>query len=268
MLFGFRDPAAIRRELVERPELRPLADRLDRLESDTRRPASGAILRAFYEHVMTRPQPEVDALLAPLVARLAPLHRDGTLDRASADFWAARAAAQVAPAGPPFDRGILSIYLLNLVRLAPGEGTFVGPGVLHAYLEGRTVEIMASSDNVIRGGLTPKHVDVAELLRILRFEPGTPRPIAPVRATPCEWRYDTPAREFALGRILPDGPVTIEAAAAGPEALIVLEGHAEVAWPGGTQPLPRGAAVFLPHGLRYTLAAGAGALLFRAFVPQ
>ena len=69
--------------------------------------------------------------------------------------------------------------LLNHVRLQPGEALFLGAGVPHAYLNGLGVEIMANSDNVLRCGLTPKHVDVPELLRIVRFETERPRRAAP-----------------------------------------------------------------------------------------
>ena len=95
-------------------------------------------------------------------------------DKDSADYWALRAAENFPLPGGHRDRGIFSVYLLNLVHLRPGQGTFQPAGVLHAYLEGVNVELMANSDNVLRGGLTTKHVDVPELLRILTFEGGTP----------------------------------------------------------------------------------------------
>ena len=95
-------------------------------------------------------------------------------DKDSADYWALRAAENFPLPGGHRDRGIFSVYLLNLVHLLPGQGTFQPAGVLHAYLEGVNVELMANSDNVLRGGLTTKHVDVPELLNILTFEGGTP----------------------------------------------------------------------------------------------
>ena len=86
----------------------------------------------------------------------------------------------------PGDPGVLVALLLNHVRLAPGEAIWMPAGNLHAYLRGAGVEMMAASDNVLRGGLTPKRVDVDELLRVLRFEvlddpilPSTP--VAPGR---------------------------------------------------------------------------------------
>src|SRR6201999_3884389 len=73
----------------------------------------------------------------------------------------------------PGDAGVLAALLLNRISLAPGETIFLTAGNLHAYLRGVGVEIMANSDNVLRGGLTPKHVDVPELLRVLDFTPTT-----------------------------------------------------------------------------------------------
>ena len=71
----------------------------------------------------------------------------------------------------PGDAGVLASLLLNRITLDPGEGIFLSAGNLHAYLRGVGLEVMANSDNVLRGGLTPKHVDVPELLRVLNFTP-------------------------------------------------------------------------------------------------
>ncbi len=82
----------------------------------------------------------------------------------------------------PGDRGVLSPLILHLHELRPGEAIHTGPGILHAYLQGVGMELMTSSDNVLRGGLTAKHVDVPELLDVLRFEPLEPRPLRPAFA--------------------------------------------------------------------------------------
>ena len=113
------------------------------------------------------PQERVDLLLNALVEHLATGARS---DKDSPDYWVEGAAKTFSPVGEHRDRGIFSIYLLNLVHLRPGQGTFQPAGTLHAYLEGVTVELMASSDNVLRGGLTRKHVDVSELMGILSFD--------------------------------------------------------------------------------------------------
>jgi mannose-6-phosphate isomerase len=101
----------------------------------------------------------------------------------------------------PGDIGILSPVLMNLVTLSPGEAIYVGAGEVHAYLQGVALEIMANSDNVIRGGLTPKHVNQAELLRNVRFQPGPVDLLRPEEQSSGGRVYACPAREFLLTRI-------------------------------------------------------------------
>ena len=101
----------------------------------------------------------------------------------------------------PGDAGVLAALLLNRVMLAPGEALYLPAGNLHAYLSGAGVELMANSDNVLRGGLTPKHVDVPELLRVLDFDRASRRPCSPGWPTAAWVRYDTPAEEFLLRRL-------------------------------------------------------------------
>lgn len=99
----------------------------------------------------------------------------------------------------PGDVGVLVSLLLNYVELAPGEALYLGAGRLHAYLEGMAVEIMANSDNVLRGGLTTKHVDVPELVRITDFTPlGDPRVAAVMDGG--AWDFNVPVRDFHLTR--------------------------------------------------------------------
>lgn len=112
-------------------------------------------------------QPAVDAIAAALT------------DAASGEFAAELATARRVAAAYPGDPGIVVALLMNLVVLRRGEALFVPAGVLHAYLAGLGVEIMAASDNVLRGGLTPKHVDVPELLRVLDTRAGDPPRLAP-----------------------------------------------------------------------------------------
>ncbi|GAA2414773.1 mannose-6-phosphate isomerase, class I [Streptomyces glaucosporus] len=100
----------------------------------------------------------------------------------------------------PGDPGVLAAMLLNVVRLEPGEALYLGAGVPHAYLDGLGVELMANSDNVLRCGLTPKHVDVPELLRVVRFEPVEPQVLRPEAAPGGEEVYTTPVDEFRLSR--------------------------------------------------------------------
>lgn len=251
MLHGFRPLDEIAEALRNVPELRSIMP-----DFQARRE-----LRDLYRTVMTMPQERVDLLVNQLAARLAV---SPPCDKDSPDYWAARAAEAF-----PRDRGIFSIYLLNLVHLRPGQGTFQPAGTLHAYLEGVTVELMANSDNVLRGGLTLKHVDVPELMRILWFDSGTPQTLDGEPAGTSERVYRTPSDEFELSRIdLVPGRQYPAQATRGPDSLIVLDGAATLTAGGQSVPLARGAIVFAPFGTHYVLNASvAPAMLFKASVP-
>lgn len=115
-------------------------------------------------------------------------------------FPAERALAVDLAAAFPGDPGVVVALLLNLVELQPGQAMYLDAGTMHAYVRGVGIEVMASSDNVLRGGLTSKRIDVPELLRITRFTPGEPQ-VQDGHAARDEWVYDTPAEEFRLSRI-------------------------------------------------------------------
>lgn len=157
----------------------------------------------------------------------------------------------------PADVGVVVALLLNQVTLAPGEAIFMPAGNLHAYLHGVGVEIMAASDNVLRGGLTPKHVDVSELLRVLRFEPLSAPVRAPVPVAPGVVTWPVPVADFALYRIrLDPGVPRAELALPGPRAMLCLSGeiHAE----DGVAPVTvrAGQAAFGPSAGPITLCGG------------
>ena len=182
--------------------------------------------------------------------------------------WAERIAALY-----PGDPGIVVSLLLEVLELAPGQGVFLPAGNLHAYLSGVGIEIMASSDNVLRGGLTPKHVDVPELLATLDFSAPRTRPLSPPDARETVWDTRAGAREFLLSRVhvTPDTPFAT--AVTGPEILLCTEGEARIrsGVPGATEPirtvaLPRGAAAFVPDSDGDYVLEGE-ASVFRARVP-
>lgn len=101
----------------------------------------------------------------------------------------------------PEDIGVLFPALFNLFCLEPGQALYLASGEPHAYLEGVGIELMANSDNVLRGGLTQKHLDVPELLNILTFKEQSLSVIQPIKCSDVEWVYDTPAEEFSLSMI-------------------------------------------------------------------
>ncbi|WP_163508843.1 mannose-6-phosphate isomerase, class I [Fodinicola acaciae] len=129
----------------------------------------------------------------------------------------------------PGDPGVLVAMLLNHVELSPGDAIYLAAGSPHAYLRGAGVEIMAASDNVLRGGLTSKFVDVDELLRILAFEPGPPPVVTPVSAGPSTVRWPTPTAEFTLYEITVGGSPVALPAVGSPRVLFCLEGEVRAA---------------------------------------
>ncbi|WP_405985984.1 mannose-6-phosphate isomerase, class I [Streptomyces sp. NBC_00872] len=176
----------------------------------------------------------------------------------------------------PGDPGVLAAMLLNYVQLQPGEALFLGAGVPHAYLNGLGVEIMANSDNVLRCGLTPKHVDVPELLRIVRFEATEPAVLRPEASRSGEELYETPIDEFRLSRysLAEDSPAQDSSAqdspaqgveprdltADTPQILLCTAGTPRA---NGIELTP-GASVFVPAGEKAELS-GTGTV-FRATV--
>lgn len=143
----------------------------------------------------------------------------------------------------PGDPGVLAAMLLNHVRLQPGEALFLGAGVPHAYLQGLGVEIMANSDNVLRCGLTPKHVDVPELLNIVRFEPGDAGILRPEATPEGEEIYETPIDEFRLSRhVLAAGEAAHDLTARTPQIVLCTEGTVTA----GEITLTAGESVFVP----------------------
>ncbi|MET9818454.1 mannose-6-phosphate isomerase, class I [Streptomyces sp. NPDC006386] len=161
----------------------------------------------------------------------------------------------------PGDPGVLAAMLLNHVRLQPGEALYLGAGVPHAYLNGLGVEIMANSDNVLRCGLTPKHVDVPELLRIVRFQPSDPGVLRPEASPDGEEVYETPIDEFRLSRyVLPEAGTAHDLTRPTPQILLCTAGTVRA----GEHELTPGRSVFVPAGEKAEVS-GTGTL-FRATV--
>ena len=270
MLHGFRPLEEIAETLASEQELTPLSTdlsgKLAALEDPAGRPA---LLRELYEKLMTMKQADVDAVLDPLVARLEAEEAAGRLGKDAPGFWALRAARTFPVAGGHRDRGIFSLYLLNLLHLRPGQGTYQPAGTLHAYLEGANVELMANSDNVMRGGLTPKHVDVRELLATLSFRDGRPAVLEGRATSETGREYETPAEEFALERVeIAPGLPYSGGREHGADTLIVMEGAASIVAAARTLPLARGGCAIVPAGIPYSIAARAPrTVLFKAGIP-
>ncbi|MFR9799063.1 mannose-6-phosphate isomerase, class I [Streptomyces sp. MS06] len=242
-LCGFRDPlrAAALLDGLGVDSLKPYVDLLHAQPEE-------AALREVLTAILTADREEMARTVTEAAA---------ACDRLGGD-WAPYAAVAHHHPGDP---GVIAAMLLNHVRLQPGEALFLGAGVPHAYLSGLGVEIMANSDNVLRCGLTPKHVDVPELLRIVRFEASDPGVLRPEASPDGEELYDTPTEEFRLSRhVLPAGGPARDLTRPAPQILLCTAGAVRV----GEHLLTPGQSVFVPAG-EPTRVTGRGTL-FRATV--
>jgi mannose-6-phosphate isomerase len=185
-------------------------------------------IKGLFEHLLSLTQEMVNEIISVQAKQIVPLYQAGQLEKDSPDFWAARAILNLCNDGQ-YDKGIFSIYLMNILNLKKGEGIFQGAGILHAYLEGQNIELMANSDNVLRAGLTSKHIDIPELLAQTSFVVTNPVIIKEVlNSNYCDYPCDT--NDFQIQKI------TIQAGEermlnnSGPAIALVLTGEAD--WAG------------------------------------
>jgi mannose-6-phosphate isomerase len=233
-LCGFRDPAesAAVLAILGVPRLKPVIDALRQLDAPT-------ALRDGVHTLLDNP-PDVAEVVAasdgqPLVAELAQAY--------------------------PGDVGVILALLLNRVRLRPDEAVFMPAGNLHAYLRGVGVEVMAASDNVLRGGLTPKRIDVPELLRVLRFEVLSQPIRRPTVLEPGLVTWPVPVDDFVLHRARVGGDTpAVTLPGSGPRVALCLRGQVRV--DDGVSPvvLTSGQAAFAPAGRAELAVSGDGEL--------
>ncbi|QGF23055.1 mannose-6-phosphate isomerase, class I [Raineyella fluvialis] len=187
-LYGFREPA--RSATILRALGGSAAERLaGRLEAD------GADVVAIVRDLLENGDAEL----------LAELESGAAAGRSEDEADVAQARDTVALLSREYrgDPGVVVALLMNRLRLEPFEALFVPAGVMHAYLSGTGVEVMASSDNVLRGGLTPKHIDLDGLMEVVDPRPSVPTLVPVEAAGDGIWRYLTPAPHFALWRLDP-----------------------------------------------------------------
>jgi mannose-6-phosphate isomerase len=233
-LAGFRDPhrsAALLRSL-DAPDFAPYAELLAGQPD-----AQG--LRALFTTLITLPQTALDLLL-PQVLDACVLHvkEHGEFD------LECRTILELGEAYPG-DAGVLAALLLNRLVLQPGEAVHLPAGNLHAYLHGTGIEILANSDNVLRCGLTPKHVDVPELMRVLDFTCGDMPVQRGEETAPGLAFYRTPSAEFELSRLDLAGDTEISLDDTGPQILICVRGEVRVHGGGGELVLAKGQSMWL-----------------------
>jgi len=214
-LKGFRSPGDIV-ALFAGMELRSLSRELEGLKTGQ----DGSALRAFFISLLSLDDDSRVRVIDEAAQKAARL-----LGKDRAYFWMLELSREY-----PGDIWVLSPLILNLMELKPGEAMYVPAGELHSYLRGVGVELMASSDNVLRGGLTSKHVDIPELLRVVDFQV---EPVHKIRPSPGKVAgkmvYPTPAEEFQLSviRISPEEPFQSPGERC-VEIMICMEGEARV----------------------------------------
>ncbi len=188
LLHGFKSVSEITQSLRATPELTSL------LEVFTD-------IKTLYTYIMTLPQEAVNMLLSPLKQRLL---GSNLTDKRAPEFWVKRALETFQNDKEDIDRGIFSIFLMNIVYLQPGEAIFQDAGILHAYLEGVNVELMGNSDNVFRGGLTNKYIDVPALLTHISYGSVEPEIHNGSQKNQVETVFPSPFPAFTLSVLQPN----------------------------------------------------------------
>jgi mannose-6-phosphate isomerase len=253
LLHGFKSVSQIEETLKQVDEFAPLQKVFEQKD-----------IRTLYQHIMELSQSEVNTILAPLKERL---QKEQPTDKAKADYWGKLAFDDYTREGN-FDRGVFSIYLFNLVHIQPGDAIFQDAGIPHAYLEGVNVELMANSDNVFRGGLTPKHIDVPELLAHLNTQAITPNVFSGSQVSSQETIYYTPAPDFEVSRIQLSNGQLYKHKSTAPAIFIVLQGQVEVQAKATSFDRSKGDQFFVSANSEYALIASATTVLFKASIPE
>ena len=254
LLHGFRQKNDIEYTLGDIPEFNVLLPYFKR---------EG--LKALYQFVMEMEQVDINGLLTNLIKREIRRKNDNQLTREMPGWWIAKLFDNNKGEIGDIDRAVFSIYFFNIVKVNPGESVFQGAGIPHAYLEGQCVELMANSDNVLRAGLTPKHIDVPELMKHTLFESIVPEIISGNEVLTGERIYPCPVPDFGIAKIELSSTVSYSGTARSLEIMIVVEGGAFI---NNTLVLKKGEAVAVFAGESYTIEASGHCTMFKAFVPE
>jgi len=239
------------------------------------------ILKQIFGALMTTPTELVKSSISALVERYKSGEKVAESEKGLVDL------ALMLDEQYPGDVGVLCVFMLNVVELERGEAAFLGAGMPHAYIKGGTrpssapeappdedidiIECMATSDNVIRAGLTPKLRDVDTLISMLTYDagPGSKQLLQPTKFTEegMSMLYDPPIDEFSVLKIeLDQDGSTTHRAIEGPSLCLVTEGEGTVSWSDGEETIRRGDVVFVGADKEVKWAAGERLEVFRAFV--
>ena len=252
LLHGFLPPAMLAERLQSQLQFHPLINEF-----------KGEDYQHLYTYFMELPMELSDQILQPLLVEAAAEVKNGRVTKSDPHYWAHKYYADGIPA-TNIDKGIFSIYILNIVHLPKYSGIFQGAGLLHAYLEGQNIELMANSDNVLRGGLTPKHVDCSELIQQVKFTPTFPAILKGDFINKQETNYPCTTSDFGLTKIALEVGETYTITSRSMEMLLAMEGAVLV----DDLPLKAGDSVVIQPNSKIKLIAQQPTVLFRSFVPH
>lgn len=254
LLHGFLERKKLITNLEETPELNFLRNTF--LEED---------YLGLYKKVMNYSQEEVNSILKPLVERISFKFLNNKLEKSSPAYWAAKSLENK---DATIDKGIFSIYFFNIVNLSKGEAIFQDTGLPHAYLEGINMELMANSDNILRAGLTSKHIDIEALLENTKFEATIPNVLKGVsHKENGEIVFKTTAKDFELSKIELTKTQIHQATSNSVELLILLKGGATFSQKEEYMSLEKGEAILIKPNISYEIKTNSEVEIYRAGVP-
>lgn len=240
LLHGFKTKDKILASLEARPSLAPLAEKLRTQD-----------LHSFYADVMQADQTQLHQWLAPIIEQNQAAYKENTRDLTNPDYWVLYSMEAMGISLDKLDAGLVCFYLFNIVHTKVGEGIYQDAGIPHAYLRGQNIELMACSDNVIRGGLTPKYVDIPELLKVVDCREVEPQIIPVAPSDERVFTYSTPAKDFALENIQYECGETHSLKSQSARILIVMKGQLNLRSETTALSLKQGESAFITAGASY-----------------
>lgn len=244
LLHGFQTKDNIRQTLKTRPSLTALLDKLNNQD-----------LHSFYAEIMQAEQAQLSEWLLPLINANQTAYNEGKLSLDNPDYWLLYSMEAMNIPSEKLDAGLVCFYLFNIVKINQGEGIFQDAGIPHAYLRGQNIELMACSDNVIRGGLTPKHVDIPALLDVIDCREVIPQIIPPAPQTIGSFTYQTPAKDFALERLSYEPNTHQQGKTENSSILLVMQGKILLRSDNDEICLSQGQSAFICAGTEYQIDA-------------
>jgi mannose-6-phosphate isomerase len=218
--------------------------------------------KGLYQYFMQLSSQDADLILRPLLIEAIASVEQGKVDKSHPHWWANKYYNGVLPTNN-IDKGIFSIYILNIVQLKKYQGVFQGAGLLHAYLEGQNIELMANSDNVLRGGLTPKHIDIDELIKHVHFEPTYPNVLFGDPQNENETIYPCPVTDFGLSKIALKQGDAYTITTQSLEIFLVFEGQVKIE----DTVYNAGEVAMVPTSEAITIYANETSVVFKSFAP-